>query len=362
MNRTIWEWIADYLLHAQKQGNALALQMAQKHEEAYTYRQKDPQRMYALLAEGKNLAIELHEPWWIAFFEHWQIETLIYYLDDYREVLDRVIALTLELGKPVFADYPLRFGIYCNLVAAYLCIDPRGYAPAIREALNYLQEIVPEEGGDRYLLLARRHWFAYELADYDEAQRLALEELTFADSDPDRYIALHHEVDTYKALCWVAFRREDWASLAHWSELGEEKARQADYRYELGLFLLWRALVALLRQDRAAASRWHRLATATMERIGQSPGESYYDTLARYAEEAGQLVQAWHIREQELARLQGKGQLAYEAQVRIKRVRLLRLLQRPWEQEHSAALAAIARLRAPQWYQHQLTLACHNPT
>ncbi|MFQ3592007.1 MAG: hypothetical protein SNJ82_02325 [Gemmataceae bacterium] len=357
MNRTIWEWIADYLRQAERQGNTLALQMARKHEEAYGHRQSNPQRMYALLAEGKSLAQQLHEPWWVAFFEHWQIETLIYYLDDYRTVLDRVIALTLELRKPIFADYPLRFGIYCNLVAAYLCIDPRGHADEIRQALAYLEQIVPEEGGDRYLLLARRHWFAYELAEYDEARRLALEELILADSDPDSYTALHHEVDTYKALCWVAFRQEDWASLSRWADLGEEKARQADYRYELALFLLWRALVALLGGDRPGAARLHRLALATMQRIGQAPGESYYDTLARYAEQAGQLPQAWAIREEELRRLIGKGQLAYEAQVRIKRVRLLRLLQRPVTQEQAAARLAIARLRAPQWYEHELARA-----
>jgi hypothetical protein len=357
VNPTIWDWIGEYLRLAEAQGNGLGLRMAQMHEEAYTFRQVDPQRMYTLLSEGKALAQQLQEPWWVAFFEHWQIETLIYYLDDYRHVLDRVVALTLELRKPVFAHYPLRFGIYCNLVAAYLCIDPRGHASAIREALAYLGQIVPEEGGDRYLLLARRHWFAYELGEYDEAQRLALEELTLADRDPDRHTALHHEVDTYKALCWVAFRRRDWTNLEPWATLGEQKARQASYRYELALFLLWRALGALLRHDRVAASRLHRLATATMQRVGQSPGESYYDALAHYAEEAGQLAQAWEIREEELAHLRGKGQLAYESQVRIKRVRLLRQLGRTLDDELRAAHAAITRLRAPEWYRDELDRA-----
>jgi hypothetical protein len=357
MTPSIWDWIGDYLRQAKQQGNTQAVRMAQVHEEAYGYRQIDPRRMYALLSEGKVLAQRLNEPWWLAFFEHWQIETLIYYLDDYRQVLDRAVALTLELRKPVFTPYPLRFGIYCNLVAAYLCIDPRGHASAIREALAYLGQIVPEVGGDRYLLLARRHWFAYELGEYDEAHRLALEELTLADRDSDRHTALHHEVDTYKALCWIAFAREEWSQLDYWADLGEEKARQLGYRYELALFLLWRALVALLRHDRPAATRLHRLATATMQRVGQSPGESFYDGLARYAEEMGQLAQAWNIREEELNHLLNKGQLAYEAQVRIKRVRLLRLLDRPQDNELHAAEAALARLRAPEWYQRELRRA-----
>ena len=65
-----------------------------------------------------------------------------------------------------------------------------------------------------------------------------------------------------------------------------------------------------------------------MARLGQPPGESYYDALAAYHEVGGDLAAAWEVRERELATTVGKGQLAYESQVRIKRVRLLRRLGR----------------------------------
>jgi hypothetical protein len=354
---SIWEWIAQYEAHALARGNREAVRLARLHSEAYSHRQDNPQHMLALLREGRELALHLHEPWWVAFFEHWQIETLIYYLDDYRHVLDRVIALTLELQKPVFEAYPLRFGIYCNLVAAYLCIDPRGYAPAIQQALDYLGSIVPSEGGDRYLLQARRHWFAYELGRYDEAQRLAQEELAMADADSDRHTALHHEVDTYKALCWIAFRQENWDELELYAELGEQRARDIGYRYELALFLMWRALTAQRQGNAARARGFYRTASGIMTRLGQPPGESYYDAIARFQEESGHLEAAWEAREQEWHQIRDKGQLAYEAQVCVKRVRLLRLLNKPIEQETTRARAAIARLRAPQWYLDELDRA-----
>jgi hypothetical protein len=66
-----------------------------------------------------------------------------------------------------------------------------------------------------------------------------------------------------------------------------------------------------------------------MSRLGQPPGESYFDAVAIYFELANQLESAWLVREEERRFSIGKGQLAYEATIFIKRVRLLHLLNRP---------------------------------
>ncbi len=246
----IWTWIHNFEIQAAANGDRARIRLSQLHGEAYSHRQNDPDVMLDLLEEGRRLAIQLREPWWVLFYEHWKLETLIYYKDDYREVIDLGVRATLELRKPIFDNYPLRFGIYCNLVAAYLCVDPRGHESAIRDAIAYLRLQAPPEGGDRYLLQARRHWFAYEIGQLEEAHTLAMEELAMADSDPDRHTARHHEVDTFKALCWIAFRRGDWTGLSEYASTGEERARSIEYRYELALFLLWRAAVRPPRRAR----------------------------------------------------------------------------------------------------------------
>ncbi len=351
---TIWEWIQGFEEEAEAKGDAERARLARLHHEAYAFRQSDPDRMLELLDEGRALAARLGEPWWVRFFEHWKLETLIYYKDDYRDVIDLGVRLTLELRKPAYDGFPLRFGAWCNLVASYLCVDPRGYAGAIREAIAYLQEQVPAEGGDRYLLQARRHWFAYELGELAEARRLALEELAMADADPDRHTAEHHEVDTYKALCWIAYKQGDWAGLADYAAAGEERARVIDYRYELSLFWLWRAVCAQRDKREAEAARLCRQGSALMARLGQPPGESYYDALAAYHELAGEWREAWEVRERELAATAGKGQLAYECQVRLKRVRLARRLGQAAEGEVEAVREAARRLRAPGWYLEEL--------
>src|SRR5262245_19209774 len=313
--------------------------------------------MLAVLDEGRARAQQLGEPWWVLFFEHWKLETLIYYKDDYRHVLDLAVKATLELRKPAFEHYPLRFGIYCNLVASYLCVDPRGHAPAIREALAYLREQVSPDGGDRYLVQARRHWFAYEMGELSEAHELALEELAMADADPDRHTARHHEVDTYKALCWIAFHREDWAALADYAATGEARARAIEYRYELALFLLWQALGARREGNEEQARRLCRQGTSQMARLGQPPGESYYDALAAYHEQGENTEAAWEVRGRELETTVGKGQLAYECLVHLKRVRLLVKMGRATVEEAEAVRQAAARLREPGWYLEQLEQA-----
>ncbi len=350
----IWTWIHEFETEAQMAGDHERIRLATLHGEAYGYRQNDPDRMLAMLEEGRRLALRLKEPWWVLFYEHWKLETLIYYKDDYREVVDLAVKASLELRKPIFEGYPLRFGIWCNLIAAYMCVEPRGYAQAIREALAYLQTQVPPEGGDRYLLQARRHWFAYEIGELEQAYALALEELAMADSDPDRHTARHHEVDTYKALCWITFRRRDWSALAEYASAGEERARALHYRYELALFQLWEGLCARRDGRQEQAKRLVRQGTTQMARLGQPPGESFYDALASYHEMNEHIEEAWQVRQRELETTLGKGQLAYECLVRLKRVRLLRQLGQPLDEEVQEVHLAVGRLRAPEWYQEEL--------
>lgn len=346
---TIWEWIHNFEAEAARRGDLERVRLARIHTEAYSHRQTDPDRMLAVLDEGRRLAVALAEPWWVTFFDHWRLETFIYYKDDYRDVIDLAVRLTLELRKPGYEGFPLRFGAWCNLVAAYLCVDPYGHRRAIQEAIDYLRQ-GQAEGGDRYLLQARRHWFAYEVGELDEAHRLALEELAMADADPDRHTARHHEADTYKALCWIAYRRKDWRALAGYATTGEERARAIHYRYELALFLLWRAVCTRREGGDAEAQRLCRQGESRMAQLGQPPGESYFDALAEFHILGGDLDAAWKVRQRELETTQGKGQLAYECQVRIKRTLLLRRMGLSGDAEEAAAREAARRLREPEFY------------
>src|SRR5262249_45396127 len=148
----------------------------------------------------------------------------------------------LEVRKPLYEQHPLRPAVFDDLVAAYLGIDPRGHADAIREALDYLREATPPTGEMQYLLQARCRAFALELDKLDEALEWGQRSLALADAAPDASLALHHPVFTYSGLCKISFRRGDWDALGEYARTGEEYARRRGHQLELCLFLAWQAL------------------------------------------------------------------------------------------------------------------------
>jgi hypothetical protein len=341
----VWEWVDEFESRARADGDEQRLRLVHLHPEAYALRHANPDQMLVLCEEGRRLAVSLHEPWWVLFYEHWAIETHIYYKDDYRHILDRVVRATLECRKPAYDQHPLRFNIWCNLVAAYLCIDPRGYAGQVRRALDYLESLMPEEGEEKYLLLARRQWFAWELDRLDESEALSQRLLALADADTDRHLALHHTVGVYAHLCRLAHRRSDWDRLAEHAVTGEELARRRGARFELALFLLWQALAARHEGREEDARRQQRLATAQMARLGKSPDDAWFDALAAYHELGDSLAAALRTRDRQLELIRDKGQFDSEWKCRLQRCRLLVKMGRPVDEEAAAAREAAGQLR-----------------
>jgi hypothetical protein len=345
---TVWDWVTDFEEQARAQCDAQRLHLVQLHPEAYSYRHTDPDHMLALCEEGQKLARSLQEPWWALFFDHWAIETLIYYKEDYRTLLERVVRTTLESRKPVNEQHPLRFHIYCNFVAAYLCLDPRGYADKVREALAYLETILPPEGEAKYLLLARQGWFTWELDQLAESERYSQQLLAAADQEPDRFLALHHQVGIHSHLCRIMHRRKDWDRLGELARTGEELARQRRAPYERALFQQWQAGCERKAGREDAARRFHRLAGAQMNRLGKQPDDAWFDALSWFHELGGDLPGAWKTRAKHLHTLSDKGQLDAEWKCRLERVRLLAKMGQPLDEEAANTRAALARMRRPE--------------
>lgn len=358
----VWDWVDEFECRARIDGDQQRLRLVSFHPEAYALRHTNPDQMLALCEEGRRLAVALQEPWWVLFYEHWAIETCIYYKDDYRQILDRVVRATLECRKPVHDQHPLRFNIYCNLVAAYLCIDPRGHAEQVRQALDYLESLMPEEGEEKYLLIARRQWFTWELDQLDESEALSRKLLALADAEYDRHLALHHSVGVYAHLARIAHRRRDWPRLSDYALTGEELSRRRGSRFELALFLLWQALVARHEGREEDARRQQRLAAAQMARLGKSPDDAWFDTLAAFHELGDNMTAALRTRDHQLEVILGKGQFDSEWKCRLERCRLLVKMGRSVEEEATAAREAAGRLRDSAFALRQLERALRGET
>lgn len=345
---TTWDWFDEYEWHVRLAGDADRVRMSQLHRQAYLYRESDPDQALMLLRQGKVLADKLQEAWWSLYYDQQYVHALLHFKQDFRDVLDRAVRNTLELRKPIHAEFPRRLMIHGDLVSAYLGIDPVGHAEAIERALSYLDQQTPSEGDERYLLLGSQRQFALELGDLDTAEACCQRSLDLAAADPDAQRADHFLVFTYSGLAEVAWRRGDLDRLAAAAQGGLETAEKVGHQVEVAGFGLWKAVLARAAGDAGHAARLYRKARTKLDRLGMQPDPSYRDAECAYHERAGDLDLALAVRDAELAALQDRGQWANECSCLLKRAALLRRLGRLTAAEVARVRRAAGRLQKPQ--------------
>lgn len=341
------DWFDEYERDARRAGDAARVQLGQLHRLAYAFRETAPDHALALLAEGRQLAVALREPWWVLYYDQQRVHALLHFAQDYRDVLDLAVRNALELRKPGLGTFPRRLTIHGDLVSAYLGIDPLGYAEPVRQALAYLDAEVPPEGDDRYLLLGSQRQFALERGDLAEGERLTRRSLALAAEDDHPGRARHFQVFAYSGLTEIAWRQGDWALLEESARLGEAVAAEVGHKVEQAGLGLWRALAARRAGREAEATAHHRRAAARLRHMGMPPDCSYRDAECAFHEAAGDLAQALAVRDAELAAIAGRGRHAYETACRVKRAWLRRRLGALTDADLDEARAAAGRLRDP---------------
>jgi hypothetical protein len=349
------DWFGAEAQKFQAAGDPVGLRMLECNSAGFRTRETDPDASLASFAEGRRLAEQLGEPWWVLFFEKKRIEALIHFKRDYRQVLDLAVKAVLEVSKPTNLQCPERVGLYDCLVAAYLGIDAEGYEKPIREALATLDAEIPEEpDSDRYLLWDRRLLFALECGRLNEAYDAAMAELNLAASDANGGRAVHFATFVFCELCRLAGFVGDWKTLADWAGRAEELAREVGHECELSEALAWQGVAAQRQGDGETARRRHRTATAHAGRLQMPPKQGYFEALEAYHEGNDDPEQALAVRDAELKTITDKGRLLYETRVRIKRLGLLQRLGRLTAGDAEAARGAARKLKQPDKYLRQI--------
>ncbi len=345
---TVWDWVEDFQSRALEQGDAERARLTIYQEEAYASRETDPDRALALYEEGSRCGRALGEPWWALFYDDWRVTAMLFFQRDFRRVLDLAVQNTLEVRKPLYALFPMRFSVQRNLVAAYIGIDPAGYLGPIEQALAHLETEVPAEGDDKYLVLGSRRELGLEMGWLDRAEEAARRALELADADPERHNATHHGTFNYVGLCEIAWRRGDPGLLADTASQGEELARASGLQMELSELVLWQALAARQAGREEQARRLARQAAGRVSRLQMPPHRSFYEALCGYHVLGSDPARALAVRRRELAAIAGKGRFAYEARCRAGACRLLAQLGEPLADDLAAAREAARRLRDPR--------------
>jgi hypothetical protein len=350
----MWGWIYEFERQALATGDRERLRLVRLDDEAYGFREIDPDRALALFDEGRRLAERLGEAWWVLYYRRWHVHALLHFKRDYRRVLDLAVANTLEARKPQYDHFPQRISIHEDLVSAYIGIDPDGHAAAIAEALDYVEAQMPPSLECRLHLWGLRREFALQRRLYDEAGEAAGRSLAIIAEKPDTATARHYTVFVYNGLCVVHFGRGEWDRLAEVAALGEEAAHRVGHKLELSECVLWQALVARRGGDEDRARLLYTRATAQVGRLRMPPDDSYFDALGAFHELGGQTEAALAARDRELQAVEQQGRLACECRCRVQRCRLLGRLGRLTAEDLEPARASALRLRDPAPYLAEL--------
>jgi hypothetical protein len=353
-------WIFEFERRAQAAGDRDRLRLVQLKDEAYAFRETDPDRALALFDEGRRLAERLAEPWWVLYYRRWHAHALMHFKRDYRSVLELAVANTLEARKPKYDGFPQRISIYADLVSAYTGIDPEGHAAAIIEALDSIEAEMPPSLECRLHLWGLRREFALQRRRWDEAEAAAQRSLEIIARKPDTATARHYLVSVYSGLCAVHFGRGEWDRLEEAASRGEAVAREVvgGHSLEWSECVLWGAVWA--RRDFPEpdwfAPILHEQAVAVILRLGTTPASSWFDALCAFHELGGELEAALEARDRELQAIAHQGRLACECRCRVQRCRLLARLGRLTAEDLQAAGTAARRLRDPALYLAELEL------
>ncbi|HKZ69171.1 MAG TPA: hypothetical protein VJ020_03770, partial [Anaerolineales bacterium] len=276
---------------------------------------------------------------------------------DCETALELATRATVEARKPQYNQLPQRICLHEDLIGAYLYSDPAGYAAQLREALDYMEREIGPDYECRLCLKSKQASFAFCLDRIDEAFDLAQNFLAMSQQ------SAHHTASALTHLCEIAYRRQDFKSLSEWAAAGEVAAHKSGAKRPFVEFLAWQAAAARRKGDDKQAAIFYQSAVAQASQLGAILDTAYYDALIDYHESAGELEPALRLRERELNGLIGKGQTYAECQCRLKRLRLMARLGKPFTGELADAREAASRLRNPAPVLEQLDqIDAHNPS
>lgn len=339
----IHEWIGEYAGRAIEARDREQYQLVALTGQALPLVSRDPDRALELLEEGRALAERLNEPWFARFFEHWTIQVLLFHKRDPNKALPMAEAAVRETAKPVYAELPQRICLREDVIFSYLSRDPLGYGPEIEEAIQYMQAEIPPDCACLHCFQEIRTAYPLAIGQLEEAEQAALEAVKLAWPASD----YHHVLIAFTSLCQVAWQRQDWPKLLHWSGMGRTfEGRDVGISYVREL-LMWQA-TAMRRSSGPQAAERYRHARVLMRSLPSAPTAGYFDALFAYHEAGTDLRPLLAVCDMELEQLSGCGETMRECRVRLRRRRLLLEREKPVTEEDEAIQALAQTLRDPQ--------------
>lgn len=338
------QWITTFAADAIEARDRERYQLVVFTGEALPLIGDEPDRALALLEEGRALAERLGENWFVRFFEHWMIQALLFHKRNPQAALPLAEAAVEETLAGDYADFPQRICLREDLIFSYLSRDPHGYGPQIESALDYMESEIAPDCPCLHCLQEIRTAYPLALGRLEDAEQAALNAVKLAWPASD----YHHVLIAFAALCQIAWQREDWPKLTHWSGMGqtfEGRGMGVAYVHEM---LLWQAVASQRTGALREAAAQYRHIRRGMRGQASVPTAGYFDALFAYHERDADLRPALAVCRLELRSLRGKGEVTRECAVLLRLRRLLTRQGMPTEGEDAALRTLAGSLADPQ--------------
>ncbi|MGE3804194.1 MAG: hypothetical protein AB7K24_05940 [Gemmataceae bacterium] len=350
----LWDWFVEKELEYEEEGDQERLAMASLHADAFELGESNPQGMLRMLKDGRARARRLGEPWWTYLYEVWIAMTYQDNLGDLRNGLTEALHCVNEGRKPALQGHPWRIAAHNTLLAAYIDVDPLGYAQAIEACIKELSREIPRNSFEhRYVMLEHQRTYLLICGRYQQARRIALRALNLFERDflGDDWYVIHAFLD----LCLIAFHDRNVEGLLAAVEPVEEIARSHETaQLDHSEAQVWQAIAARLQGDEKRAKRLFRSASNRTVRLRKKPRLRHYEAIAAFHELGEDLERCLEVRDEQLAHIQNTGRFGYECDVRIKRCELLARLDRLKPRDLAKARDSLKPLKNPQPYRKRL--------
>lgn len=351
------QWIEDFYLKSLAQNRPDKLVLLDLTEQMEGGSKENPDERLALCERGLALATQLNEPWWNAFFGFWKCEVLLYQKHDPEAALRVAAALVIETRKPQFRAFPYRVAIHLNFIAAYLKIDPIGYAPQIRAALENAEMEWHQYPSFGLLYWQLRTRFLTAL-DNPEAVEVGWGHFGHAchfhaaqDTTSSHYV-IYALVDLLNALQRfdpMAARRQ----VAELADLGEDLSRRDGNERLSAIFTMWRAVGARHAGNESEAQRFYRLARQKGAALSP-PRNALFPAALAFHDAGGESELALAVCEEAIEVARTHGHWFDAASYGSRKCEILRDLNRPWQGEAASLREVAARLPSREHWEEKI--------
>ncbi|MEM9954749.1 MAG: hypothetical protein AAF846_24300 [Chloroflexota bacterium] len=283
----------------------------------------NPDEAIRLLAEGSAKAEELGDTYYKVLLDHWQLQAMILYKHDFNAANKLAIKAAIDARAPVYRNYQEYICIQQDLILVYQGIDPIGYAPEIKEAIDLMLDSTTPTMQCHHCLKQTLVQYHIDKGEIEQANKYAMD---YFIGTENRY---YHRSFAAAMQCQLAHWQEDYDAVLSYAQIGitaSENRTWTHYWLELKAWEML-ALQKLGQPDQASIN--YKLITQELSYIRAVLNHRFYYAVLAYHEACDDLQTAISHWDNYLTHLENAGEHYWHFLAYLEQIRLLKQIDLP---------------------------------